>query len=475
MALCSEIYVCHDCIGEVYLSQQVYTDDNLEECCFCGENTTPVISIDELGDLIHEVIENYYQQTSAEPDGYEYALLKDGFDWDRSGQEVDYLIADLAGVDESITELLHSYLSSTHDASGKDSLYEEQPYDSEAHYTEKTVETYGLVESWLDFKYNLQHQIRYLNQHAVGVLDAIFKNLTNLTTRDGDSVIYELAVGETASPLYRARFASSKDDLKVVLEGLPGTLGAPPPLAAKSGRMNASGISVFYGAMDVDTCLAEIRAPVGSSVVVGTFYPARSLKVVDLSMLQKLDCQGSLFDPNHNFEVSRAVFLRNLIHELNAPVLPGSEEREYLPTQVVTEYLAQLDGLVLDGVVFDSSQASDEGKNVVLFNHASVVSPYELPEGTDVSVSFDCNDPDEYDQTITVWERLPNEEAKKKESKRFVPRMPYEYDFWNPSHREPMHEPSLRLDLASVKVHKVKGVSYTCKIVDVNRHKTDKR
>ena len=35
--------------------------------------------------------------------------------------------------------------------------------------------------------------------------------------------------------------------------------------------MNAAGISVFYGAMEEETCIAEARAPVGSYVVIGRF------------------------------------------------------------------------------------------------------------------------------------------------------------------------------------------------------------
>ena len=39
--------------------------------------------------------------------------------------------------------------------------------------------------------------------------------------------------------------------------------------------MNAPGIRAFYGAMEESTCLAEIRAPVGSHVVVGRFQFTR--------------------------------------------------------------------------------------------------------------------------------------------------------------------------------------------------------
>ena len=41
--------------------------------------------------------------------------------------------------------------------------------------------------------------------------------------------------------------------------------------------MNAAGISMFYGAVDVDTWIAEIRAPIGSFVVVGLLSLSETL------------------------------------------------------------------------------------------------------------------------------------------------------------------------------------------------------
>lgn len=59
--------------------------------------------------------------------------------------------------------------------------------------------------------------------------------------------------------------------------------------------------------------------------------------------------------------------------------------------------------------MFKSSQVSGYGQNVVIFNHACGIETYELPEGTDIYVSFGWGDPDEYDPTITILERVPPE------------------------------------------------------------------
>jgi hypothetical protein len=62
-------------------------------------------------------------------------------------------------------------------------------------------------------------------------------------------------------------------------------LGSPPSGAAAAGRMNARGISVFYGANDPRVALAEVRPPVGSRVAVARFEIIRPLRLLDLTAL----------------------------------------------------------------------------------------------------------------------------------------------------------------------------------------------
>ncbi len=76
--------------------------------------------------------------------------------------------------------------------------------------------------------------------------------------------------------------------------------------------MNASGISVFYGAQDAQTCIAEVRAPVGSHVVVGRFEIVRPVRLLDFDVLTQVVVEGSLFDPEYGARLSRAAFLRRV-------------------------------------------------------------------------------------------------------------------------------------------------------------------
>ncbi|HFE38876.1 MAG TPA: RES domain-containing protein [Gammaproteobacteria bacterium] len=473
----SDTFVCHQCIGEEFLKEEVRRGGEVAQCSFC-EQEAESMAIEELGEQVHEVIESYFYLTPSEPEGHEYMLAKEGL-WERDGQPVDELIQDIVGVEPDVSAEVNEYLSGVYDAWGKDALMEDQPYDSEAQYAEKKIDTFEFSANWSSFKHDIRAKSRYFNRHAKNVLDQIFQNLETLVTHEGDSVIQEIPTNNSEHALYRARVALSHDDLEKIVYELPESLGAPPHQYAESGRMNASGIAVFYGALDIETCITEVRAPVGSSVVVGYFHPVRPLRILNLNQLQKVHVTGSFFDPSHLNELSRAHFLKLLVDELSLPVMPGSEERDYLPTQFVAEYLAQLDGLNLDGVMFNSSQVSGDGQNVVLFNHACGLEPYKLPKGTKVDVSFGWGSPDDYDPTITIWENVPSEQEEPKEDEAPLgfPSSMFHDDILSDIDDEGVYqkETVLRLDIEGVKVHEVKGVKYDCDSIDVNRHRSEKK
>lgn len=471
----SEISICYECIGDVYLSNEISNTGTFTECDYCN---TPgsTIKLSELGERIHEILENYYSQTSSEPEGYDYALAKEGI-WERDGEIIEYLICDIAGIESEAGKDVLAYLSDVYDARGKDSLYEEQPYDIEAQYEEKEIDTAVFSEDWLSFKRTIRTQSRFFNKLAEETLDKLFFEVDKLVTNNDESVLFEMPCNDPNVVIYRGRVALSPIQIEKILIELPRSMGAPTHDLAKSGRMNATGISVFYGALDAATCIAEIRAPVGSSVIVGKFHPLRNLSILDLNRLQKIFVTGSRFDPNHIVELSRARFLESLVDEISAPVMPGSEEQEYLPTQFVAEYLSQLEYLELDGVIFNSQQVSNSGRNLVLFDHASTVESYHLPENTELEVNFRNREPDYYDPDITIWEVTPasTEEKADEDASRYGSRALFAGTKEYGRDDESFYKPTLRLELESLRVHEVSSVEYECLAIDVTRRKYDKQ
>ena len=92
---------------------------------------------------------------------------------------------------------------------------------------------------------------------------------------------------DTSTPMSKivlyggARKAESQEELKGLLKAPASEIGPPPTEYAGDGRMNARGISVFYGAFDQATCVAEIRPPVGSYVAMGRFELVRDVRLLD--------------------------------------------------------------------------------------------------------------------------------------------------------------------------------------------------
>ena len=173
--------------------------------------------------------------------------------------------------------------------------------------------------------------------------------------------------------------------------------------------MNAKGISVFYGAFEKETCVAEIRPPVGSYVVIGKFEFVRDLRLLDLDLLADVRDWVSHFDPNYVELKGRFAFLRFLVEEISRPVMPGDEASDYLPTQAVAEYPREQGGATARRYYLSfNSDRSNRAPIWLLFNRASLVDLSEIDEEAtkeviDISVPRRARDDD--DSTIFIWER----------------------------------------------------------------------
>jgi hypothetical protein len=244
--------------------------------------------------------------------------------------------------------------------------------------------------------------------------------------------------------------------------------------------MNAAGISVFYGAMETDTCIAEARAPVGSYVVLGRFEIIKPIRVLDLDVLTKVVTGRSWFHPEFTTRSNRAAFLRRLTAEISRPIMPRDEEFEYLPTQAVSEYLASCVEPPLDGIIFHSAQTAGEGRNVVLFNRAAHVEPYALPDGAKVEINMGWASEGDYDDSITISETVSavkppeNKDERNSDFPNFSAIL--ESSSWEPVRETDEDEqfygkPTLKLDVKSMQVFQINAVSYGKTERPVMRHR----
>jgi len=465
-------HICHECVGNGFLKKEIRTEGNLKRCLYC-EKIRKSVKLSWFSDRIHSAIEEHFYLTSTGPSYYEQALLKDkelDYTWVRSGDPVNTLIQEIAGVDEAITTDVQEYLSESYGYPAvKDG--EEDPYGDDAYYEECSPDVYNFQESWDFFCHEIKYRARYFGYAAEEILDGFFSDLDSLRTFDGRPVIRTAGPDREIHIIFRARVSQSQDTLDKILKNPVRELGTPLPKSAKNGRMNAAGISVFYGSTDVKTCIAEVRSPVGSHVVVGRFHIIREVHLLDFDALKSIYVKGSYFDPNYDNRRGHAAFLEHLVSELEKPVMPDDETFEYLPTQVVAEYLAEKAKPRLDGILFGSSQTEDGGQNVVLFNHSCRVEPYN--GGSVISIDYGRGMDEDYDDSITILEQTPSTDQDHDDSEEetrtdhndseeeigFEPIMRIEeeteFDAW-PDNREF----TLRLYVADIEVMVIEGVEY---------------
>jgi len=145
-------------------------------------------------------------------------------------------------------------------------------------------------------------------------------------------------------------------------------VGPPPDEHATAGRMNPPGISYFYMALEPETALAETLDKPPCHAAVAKFETTKDLLVLDLTELPPLP---SVFDAQRSDERQGLLFLERFVAAISAPVArDGREHVDYIPSQVVCEFFAQvmtLDGNShLDGIEYPSAVRRG-GKNVVLF------------------------------------------------------------------------------------------------------------
>ena len=380
-------HVCHGCIGEEYLTSRVLEEGTQVLCSYCGEERKG-LTLDELADRIHEALQQHFYATPDHPsEPYEYFLASED-KWQQRGDPAEYVIGDMTGLPDQIAADVTAVLSELHSYRTRKQTGED-PYSPEVLYEAKGANEGEFRFAWIEFVGEIRSHARFFSATAKGHLDRIFGDLAALKTYSDKSVVCEIGPGTTHPSIWRARQAESTSKLERIMKSLPREIGPPPSKLVTGGRMNAQGISVFYGALDPDTCVAEVRPLVGSKVVVAEFELLRPLRLLDFDTLAELHDGGSYFDAEFADRRGRAAFFKWLVGEIGGPVMPQDESFEHIATQAMAEYLSNIGNPRLDGIIFRSAQTGGVGRNVVLFQHARQIKSSDLPpeDGVEVFVS----------------------------------------------------------------------------------------
>jgi hypothetical protein len=272
----------------------------------------------------------------------------------------------------------------------KRALEESEEYDirkgGESFYDDsqkfiKFESTYNpLEEMWARFKYDIVHQQRFFSQRGIEWLKAIFSDLEHQKDSRGQSPIYTVGPGEPGWTIFRARRRDTKAERDKACAAPAAELGPPPERLRRAGRLNAPGVACFYGAFDVDTCLAEIRPPVGSWAVTAAFELLRPITVLDMTRFTNEVANRSIFSPLRQKRLDQWRFMQVFQEEITRPILPDDEVLDYVPTQAVSEFIhvalaaaTNSTSSRIDGVIYGSAQRPGS-RNIALFGEAALVS-----------------------------------------------------------------------------------------------------
>ena len=339
--------ICPAHVEDRVLRDHIKTRATEPYCSYCtanGSASTPIaVTLDVFIDAFLIGVGVYYQPC---PRGDEPLL--DSVD----SIDVAHEILEVAGISQrELVDDVVGALSATPDWIPRD------------HKSGSRIEQ--LTYSWEAFKQLVKHEMRYFfATRTTGTGNSDDMTAEQLLKAVSDLGQNHPAVWPAPCPtvLYRARMATSEGEASEWLHA--SDIGPPPPERAAANRMSPAGISIFYGATDRVTAIAEAGAHASHRyVVTGEFTPTREIRLIDLTNLPELP---SIFDATSHREFFVLRFLQRFIHDITLPVeLDGREHIDYVPTQVFTEYFRYAFPARVDGLMFPSAQGP--GNNVAIF------------------------------------------------------------------------------------------------------------
>lgn len=304
---------------------------------------------------------------------------------DQEGNDLYTVIADTTGAeDDDVIQGIIEWLIDN------DSYW--PPDGEEAFYAED--QSYVLIQPngwhhsmlWRQFREEILHRQRFFSEQAKKFLAEIFGGIQNQSDISGKPAFYRLEPN-MGTELFRARMLPTGADYADISEAPAGQMGPPPPRLRRAGRMNAAGIRAFYGALERDTAVAELRPAVGSDVCIARFRLLRPLFVLDLTRFGRPGKQIDIFAKNQVVRAAQWAFMRSFATEISKPILPTDEHLEYVPPQVVAEYLTRQpirwrgSEVIPDAIAFGSAQRPG-GRNIAILGDSASVKPDEKKDSS---------------------------------------------------------------------------------------------
>ena len=364
----SDPKICAECIGDDHFSDWIMKHGNAGACDMDPAHTgyRKVVCASELA----VEVDRWFRENYVHGE-YEYGVDSDDrATHDQRGDPYADIMAEELGCEEDVVHALDEHLpdaSSRDIAQGDESFYDDAYlYESVASVAKRDREQFEeywyenrIYFQWQDFCEAVTHRRRFFGLKED--LDKLFGGPQEYESGE-IRPIYALPVGQK---VYRARLLDDPNLNERVRRNPAAELGAPPKERTRPGRMNVEFIPGFYAAFGEETAVAEIRPGIGEVVAIGEFELQKALKVFDFTVFARTEGDGW----KKAFAHTRYEFIHEMEGEISKPILPNDKQREYIPTQIVAEYLGECFGC--DAVIYRSSMMKEhdkESRNIVLLN-----------------------------------------------------------------------------------------------------------
>lgn len=352
----SEDYVCCNCIGDRYLRKEIVNAGLIKSCSYCDGDQAEVIEFNELADRVGAIYREFYDVgddgVSFDDDGRPCPIVQ--------GDEPSYIVCEIIMAETiDISDDIVDKLSGEEGDEVRKGCGSPM-FDSGLYYARINVVEYEHEGKWELFSEIIKHGSRFFSSESKEILEDIFEGIGSFKSPSGKKVIRKIKGKE----VFRARKVKTNQDMEAIYKAPREELSSPPAKLVANGRLNPQGISVFYGAMDKGTCLAELRLAVGEKAVCGKFQISSSTKVIDFTTLTKAFHNLSFFDPQYREKFDRFEFLNGFEKIISKPFSPEDTNLEYLPIQAMTEYLST--ELGVEAIIFSSAQRGGKGKNIAI-------------------------------------------------------------------------------------------------------------
>lgn len=359
-------FICVNCVESSALKTVILNNQHINKCTYCSSENGTTTFETLMNFLMNRIHEEYEDPTQHQPwENGEFVFNASFFSPGELMFEVGL---------ECHADLWDDIVSSINqDKWVKRDFFNQTPY---------LIFKYA----WTDFVDLVKYSSRYVFlNHLPSEEDRDLNNYDSINPikilkiiQDGIIDHNLISCLKPGAKIYRARFHLPSERPQSAKE-----LGTPPQnMSTLSNRMSPAGIPMFYGAINKKTAARETwsKQIIDHTLTIGEFTPTRSLKMVDLTKIPKnIDYFSYDYRTRHLI-----YFLNDFLKDFIKPITrDGREHIEYVPTQVVTEFL-KLTPIAncrpFDGIIYPSHKTGKKACVIFATNEQCIDNIPRTPE-----------------------------------------------------------------------------------------------